>query len=330
MSCPPRCLPAPRTPSPLPPAGRERLREIMPKTSAQDPLLQSLEDQVLLICQQHTQGITNDDIFSKVPTDVKPANRATVYNKLLSKGRLRIANKKTKLPDGSTRDDVVYIHVSAEDAAKFRGLDATDRLVYDGIRKAAENGLTKRDIRFRTNIQNSTEIKQTVDRLMQRGLIKEIKSVQGANKRVYIASEFDPSVQHTGGPWYNDDQEYDTEFIEAMYAQVLSYMRRHPFITIDQVTQYVEDIKISNEKLENKDMNSLITTMLYDGTIEECVGPEENVKYYRPMRETPAVNHLTSVPCVWCPVFRSCVPGGVISPEKCLYMTEWLKDSIDW
>lgn len=261
---------------------------------------------------------------------MKPANRAIVYNKLLTKGRLRIANRKTKQPNGTVREDVIYIFVSADDAAKFRGLDASDRLVYDVIRKAEENGCTKRDLKFKTNIHNTTEMKQTIDRLMHRNLIKEIKSIQGNNKRVYIAAEFDPSIQHTGGPWYNDEQEYDTEFIDAMYAQVLSYMKRHPSVTVDQVTTYVDEIKLSNEKLENNHIKALMKTMVYDGAIEACKGPDETSEYFRIARETPAVNHLTAVPCAWCPVYHQCVPGGVISPEKCLYMTEWLKDSMDW
>lgn len=304
----------------------------MPKEAqpVQDPLLQSLEDKVLKICQQYPQGATNNDIFSNIEGDIKPANRTAVYNKLLSKGRLRIAKRQTTAPDGSKRDDIIYQFVSAEDAAKFRGLDAADRLVYDVILKSAQNGVTKRDLRFRTNIQNGTEVKQTVDRLLQRNLIKEVKSIQGTNKRVYIVSELDPSTQHTGGPWYNEEQEYDTEFIDAMYAQVLSFMKRHSHVTVEQVTQYIEDIKISNEKLSQAHIRGLMTTMLFDSAIEECDGPEENGEYYRLVRSIPAANHLTSMPCAWCPVFKSCVPGGVISPEKCLYMTEWLKASIDW
>lgn len=301
----------------------------MPQT-APDPLFQALEEQVLRVCEQNKQGITNDAIFQQIQTDVKPANRAVVYNKLLSKGRLRIAKKQVRGANGALREDVVYMYVSAEDAAKFRGLDPTDRLMYEVIQKSGEEGLSKRDIRFKTNVQNATELKQTLDRLLQRGLVKEIKSVQGANKRVYIAAEFSPSLEHTGGPWYNDEQEYDTEFIDAMYNQVLIYMRRHPCVSVDQVTHYVDEIKLSNEKLAHKDMRALMVTMMYDGAIESCVGPEEGTEYFRLVRDTPAVNHLTSVPCAWCPVYKSCVPGGVISPEKCLYMTEWLKASIDW
>lgn len=294
----------------------------------QDPLIQSLEEEVLRICEQHKEGISNQEIFDKIEIDVKDRIRVQVYNRLLNKGRLQIGRRPD--PKGLKKATIVYRWTSAEDASKFYGLDESDRMVLDLILKAKENGATKRDIRFGTNLQNNTEVKSIIDRLISRKLIKEIKSIQGTNKRVYIAIQFDPSPQHTGGPWYNDEQQYDTEFIEAMYAQVLSYMKKQPHVSVDQVTNYIAEIKLSNETLSHQDIRTLMTTMLYDGSIEECDGPLEGGEYYRIARVTPAVNHLTSTPCGWCPVIKSCEPGGVISPERCLYMTEWLKESIDW
>lgn len=296
----------------------------------QDPLVQSLEEQVLKICETNPSGMSNAEIFSQIGTDVKPTIRTTVYNRLLAKGRIQIAQRQNTTTDGKKRNEIIYQWLSSQEAARFRGLDGSDRMVYDVVSKTKQNGMTKREVRFRTNIQNTTEIKQILDRLVQRNLIKEIKSIQGANKRVYIASQYDPSPKHTGGPWYNDEQQYDTEFIDAMYAQVLSYMKRQPHVTVEQVTNYIAEIKLSNETLSQSDIRTLMTTMLYDRAIEECDGPDESGEYYRLCRNTPAVNHLTSTPCGWCPVFKSCEPGGVISPDCCLYMTEWLKDSVDW
>lgn len=36
-------------------------------------------------------------------------------------------------------------------------------------------------------------------------------------------------------------------------------------------------------------------------------------------------DHLTSVPCGTCPVMASCKPGGIVSPETCVYMSHWLQ-----
>lgn len=294
-----------------------------------DPLLKELEVNVLGICEANPLGLTDPEITAKLQTDVKPAHRISIYNRLLGKGRLRLAERFTGPPENKKRS-VLYQWVSAKDAEKFKGLDASDRMVYDLIQRGGQNGVTKRDIKFRTNIQNGTELKQIVERLIARRLVKEVKSVQGSNKKVYIISELEPSTLHTGGPWYNDDQEFDIEFINAIYEQVLAFMKTTAFVNVEEVTSYVAEIKLSNETLAHKDIRALMGTMLYDGVIEHCEGREDGQEYFRQVQLTPAVNHLASIPCGSCPVFHDCVPGGVISPQSCVYMEDWLKQVSDW
>lgn len=38
-----------------------------------------------------------------------------------------------------------------------------------------------------------------------------------------------------------------------------------------------------------------------------------------------AADLLTTVPCGTCPVMASCKPGGIVSPETCVYMSHWLQ-----
>lgn len=333
-----------------------------------DPLVQALEDNVLKLCEQHPHGLTDQQIVVKLQRDIKPHNRINVYNRLLSKGRLRLAERQLPFPEPATatstdgantpsltdttrqnpsRPQVLYQWVSPEEAQRFRGLDASDRLVYDIIAKCGTAGATKRDMRVRTNIRNVSEVKQIVDRLMARRLVKEVKSVQARNKRIYILAELDPSPQHTGGPWYNDDQQYDIEFIDALYAQILAFLKRRTHVaytSVHQVTTYLASIKLCNEPLAVHDIRTLMTTMLYDGVIEQppCNAPSPQVTdqahssrdYFRPVVTTPSVDHLTSVPCGRCPLLRDCSPDGVISPASCIYISEWLRRSAvdidDW
>lgn len=35
-------------------------------------------------------------------------------------------------------------------------------------------------------------------------------------------------------------------------------------------------------------------------------------------------NGLSQVPCARCPVKAKCKPGGVVSPEECKYLDDWL------
>ncbi|CAN8077342.1 unnamed protein product [Agarophyton chilense] len=294
-----------------------------------DSMLRALQTAILRICQGHPDGLTDGEIVQQLDKDVKPKHRLNSYNELLRNGRLKLLKK--SIGEGAEKKDVVvYQWVSLKDAEKFRGLDAAERMVYDMIQRSGQNGVTKRDMKFRTNIQNPSELKQIVERLIARRLIKEIKSVQGTNKKVYIASEVEPSAAHTGGPWYNDEQEFDTEFIETIYAQVLGYMMTMEYVTVDSVTDYVADLKISHEALRKSDIRQLMMTMLYDSVIEQCEGRNEGGEYFRRATHTPAVNHLTSIPCGSCPVFHDCSPDGVISPKTCVYMKEWLEQAEDW
>lgn len=294
-------------------------------------MMQALENGILDACKAASSALSDADIQAALKIDVKPTLRLNAYNKLLSKGRLSLGQRPD--PNDPTRRIVVYTWVSAKEAKKFHGLDSSDRLVYETVKKSGQDGVTRREIKFRSNIQNASEVKQIVERLMNRGLIKEIKSVQGANKRVYILSELDPSQAHTGGPWYNDEKEFDSQFIEAIYAHSLAFMKRQQYVTVDQVANYVAESKLSNEELSQNDIHQLMSTMLYDGVIEFCKGPSDDSnssKYYRHRVPTPAINHLGSIPCGSCPLISDCSPDGVISPRTCVYMTSWLKLASDW
>lgn len=294
-----------------------------------DPLLRALQTTILRICETNRDGLTDAEILQQLKTDVKPKHRLDSYNELLRNGRLKLLKK--RIGEGANKKDaVVYQWVSLKDAEKFRGLDVAERMVYDIIQRSGQNGVTKRDMKFRTNIQNTSELKQIVERLITRGLIKEVRSVQGTNKRVYIVSEVDPSVAHTGGPWYNDEQEFDYEFIGTIYSQILAYMTSMEYVTVESVTDYVAELKISNEDLTKSDIRQLMMTMLYDTVIEECEGRKDAGEYFRRSTSIPAVNHLSSIPCGSCPVFYDCTPDGVISPKTCVYMKEWLQQKIDW
>ena len=38
-----------------------------------------------------------------------------------------------------------------------------------------------------------------------------------------------------------------------------------------------------------------------------------------------SVDHLSEVPCGACTVQAQCEPGGVVSPETCVYFAKWLE-----
>jgi transcription initiation factor IIE alpha subunit len=61
-------------------------------------------------------------------------------------------------------------------------------------------GIWTKDLKSRTNLQQThiTKILRTLD---QRKLIKSVKSVASANRKVYMAFEVEPAREITGGAW---------------------------------------------------------------------------------------------------------------------------------
>lgn len=255
------------------------------------------------------------------------------YNRLLQFGRLHLAERLTRGARGKAGRVVVYKWVSQKNAQRLAGLSAAERMAYDLIAKSKADGQTRRDIKSKTNIQNNAELKSITERLQARNLIKEIKSVLSSNKRVFILAELEASKSHTGGPWYGDDQDFDQEFISAVYEFGKSFIEGRKFVTIEDVTKFVAESGICNEALKDDDIRKLMMTMLHDGQIERVPGDGDiEVQYYSAAKSLPLSSAHTEQPCFRCPVVSDCKPGGVISPTTCAYMEDWLATAaaMDW
>lgn len=288
--------------------------------------LSPLERDILKICRASENGLTDAELRSKLTDSITPQNRLEAYNNLLSRGRIQVVERLM----GDGRRVVVYRWVSAEDAQRLAGLNAAERMVYELIAKSKENGQTKRDLKVKTNIHNNSEFKAIIERLIFRKLIKEIKSIKSSNKRVYIVAELEASQSHTGGPWYGDDQEFDMEFINAMYDFALSFIAKKEVVSVQDVTEHIAASGLSNETLTGDDIKKLMLTMVHDAQIEMCDNEHGNAQYFRKCRPLPSVRMHMSQPCFKCPVKRHCTPGGVISQTNCLYMDDWIRSCYDW
>lgn len=71
---------------------------------------------------------------------------------------------------------------------------------------------------MRTNI-HQTNLTKCIKSLENKNLIKAVKSVKFPTRKIYILSELQPSVEHSGGPWYTDN-ELDTEFIGVLLQSI--------------------------------------------------------------------------------------------------------------
>jgi hypothetical protein len=98
------------------------------------------------------------------------------------------------------------------------------------------------------------------------------------------------------------------------------------------LTLFLKTPKVdAHEEVEHRD-NLTNGTDLDDDVGDAAGGSDDDLDYmenvivvYRPASlPIPESSAFTAVPCGVCPVFNECAPGGLVSPETCAYMKDWL------
>ena len=198
-------------------------------------------------------------------------------------------------------------------------------LLYQTIGNAGNTGIWTRDMKMKTNLPQA-KIARHLKTLEERGLIKSVKSVQNANRKVYMLAGLEPAKSLTGGPWYGSDQHIDTEFIAIIREVALQYLAKaepEPR-SVREVAEFIIDSKVTNQALQQEDVAHVLTTLRYDGEIEDVDIGDGVVRYRLQHGVQLETTPLSEVPCGSCPVFHDCCEGGQISPQNCQYFTEWL------
>ena len=124
------------------------------------------------------------------------------------------------------------------------------------------------------------------------------------------------------------------------------HMRPYPpnysgYPTIIEITNALNDVKISTTTMKIADTQILVDILVWDGKIERLKkrGGRNGVReMYRAVKH-PIVDQdgadtvgsvaegtgLTEAPCGRCPVFDLCEDGGLVSARTCPYFQEWLE-----
>lgn len=276
------------------------------------------DEAILNVILKH-ESVTDADVAKELP-HTTAEQRARAFNSLLSTSRIQLV--------GDDFDNPRYRGFAKEEAVKVRGLHAEDMLVYQVISQAGNIGIWTRDMKQRTNLPQG-RITKILKLLEERGLVKAIKSIQNASRKVYMLSSLEPAKEITGGPWYGSDQQPDKEFIETIRTVVSSFVERSGPVTLESVSEFIQHSGISSQPLQHEDVASILKTLCYDVILEKIIAPEGGVyveKYRKSTMPVVTSTPLTSVPCGVCPVFTECHEGGAISPEKCEYYSSWFNE----
>lgn len=63
----------------------------------------------------------------------------------------------------------------------------------------------------------------------------------------------------------------------------------------------------------------------YELEEEDEADDDTRSKRYYLTKKGGGVDNFTGTPCGVCPVMDKCVPGGLVSPETCIYYSTWLE-----
>eukprot|EP00887_Chlorella_sp_A99_P000997 scaffold5.g997.t1 len=240
------------------------------------------------------KGLT-DELMGQEIENVSVEERAAALNALLSSHTLNV------MVDPVTNAPV------------YKLLDAGEAVI-----KAAGNmGIWTRDMKQKTNLAQP-KINKILKALEERALVKHVKSVQNASRKVYMLSELEPAKEITGGPWYGPDS-FDSEFIAVLRDAAYGFIRKKGEASLEEITAFIASTGVSRQALQPEDMAAIVNTLGWDGKVEERENAEGEVVWRQALVTIPESTPFTSIPCGTCPVIGECTEGGPISPETCTY-----------
>ena len=114
---------------------------------------------------------------------------------------------------------IVFLH------SKTKGFEKEEKLVYQIIEDSTNKGIWIRDIRYKSNLPNK-QISKVLKTLESKKLIKSVKSISAARRRVYMLYDLSPDESLTGGAWYSNDQEFETEFVDILNTKCHQYLQQ--------------------------------------------------------------------------------------------------------
>lgn len=187
-------------------------------------------------------------------------------------------------------------------AALAASLEGDERIVYQCIRGADNKGIWTRDLKNKTGL-HQTVITKALRVLENRRLIKAVRSVKHATRKVYMLFHLEPSTSITGGPWFNEN-ELDTEFIDVLckscYRIVLKLsgqeqqmasldssntagiiaLRHLHFPTLSEISKVLlsSGVMSAGVVLTEEDVQMVLERLVFDGVLERFIPPRSVVQ----------------------------------------------------
>ncbi|KAL0217972.1 hypothetical protein RCL1_008820 [Eukaryota sp. TZLM3-RCL] len=243
---------------------------------------------------------------------------------------LNILNKRCLVDLTHENSTLIITRRSHEEAEKLRHLEGDERTVYTHVARSGNMGIWIRDLRLQTELQQA-QLTKLLKVLQTRKLIKAVKSVASKGKKFYMLFDLEPSVTHTGGVLYDDNQQFDYTFVDNLFKIIQAIVKRKGAkgCSIRDILAEIKQRSLTkNVELSEDVVETLAHALVLDGLLREVkkldpVGAY--VSYYFCSNPLPFCDFLSFIPCSRCPVRNKCQLTGDITPYNCLYLSEWGK-----
>lgn len=224
--------------------------------------------------------------------------------------------------------DSLFVPVTATrtDSREQSTLSDDEKAVLQVITDAGDSGVALQRIKDTTRLAAHTQ--KLVTSLIRRGLIKQVRSVKDRGVKLYMLASLAPADAVTGGLWYNDQREFDSERVNAATRAVLSVLpTAPPGLTVDEIAAHLATLPplAGGLRLAPIHVASIIELLLADSLAIERVDPERRPSYYRVLQRPTSETALSAVPCGSCVFSNECHPDGPVNPRDCLYLAKWLQ-----
>lgn len=284
------------------------------------------EELLYNFCSERPGGATSKDLRDHGWNDKVLLQCA---NALLAKGRLQLS----QLGPGM----LLYQAQDPQTVAKWQGMSAEHRKVYQEIEKTGDKGCWSKTLKDATNLQTHAITKLTKE-LIKRQLVKEVKSVAQRGRKVYMVWNIEPSAAVSGGTWYQDG-EFAFSWIESLRERCLNYLEANKgkVVTLPDLHAHIQEQPGPSIPTQ-EEVADIMRTLQLDERIyaRETSGMmvyttrgqgfdlfSGRVPNFMTRMEPPVA--ASSPPCLLCPLQRECHVGGRICPEKCSYLGTWLR-----
>ncbi|KAF8393222.1 hypothetical protein HHK36_021463 [Tetracentron sinense] len=219
--------------------------------------------------------------------------------------------------------------------SRSKKLSDAQRVLYDLIRSKEDEGIGKWDMKRETKF-HETLVKKSLESLKKMNLIKEVENIKDKRRKHYMAVEFQPSKELTGGVWYVDGK-LDTEFIKILKDQCLKHIYKLKVATVEGVSELIRKSGLFKVECTTQQIAEIMMALVLDNEIMEvrstgtgdfaCI-PLGAICYRGKSRGgmggVSITGSMASIPCGVCPKISECTPNGIISPRTCLYYSKWL------